>query len=151
MLKENDLIGAIAIYRQEVRPFTEKQIALISNFAAQAVIAIENTRLLNELRESLQQQEHESIKRYMLTLVWSPGRGSATERSALEGQPVQIADVLADPEYTLLDAQKIGNFRTALAIPLLREGAPIGVLSLTRSQVTATSRSNWQPPSPIRL
>ena len=189
MLNENELIGAITIYRQEVRPFTDKQIALVQNFADQAVIAIENTRLLNELRQSLQQQTATAdvlkiisrstfdLKSVLQTLVESAAklcdadmatttrqingvfyraeaygfsrefmdhvkdipveadRGSVSGRALLEGRVVHIPDVKADPEYTLVEAQRLGGYRTALGVPMLREGVPIGVLSLTRSEV----------------
>ena len=79
-------------------------------------------------------EEQQQVERYMPTYVASAGRGSVVARTVLEGQPVQIVDVLADPEYTLLDLQKIANYRTALGIPLMREGVPIGVLSMTRSE-----------------
>ena len=63
-----------------------------------------------------------------------PGRGTAVGRTALEGKTVHIPDVLADPEYTFLEAQKLGQYRANLAVPLLREGNPIGALSLSRSE-----------------
>jgi len=188
MLKEDELLGAIAIYRQEVRPFSEKQIELVKSFASQAVIAIENVRLLNELRESLQQQTATAdvlkiisrstfdLKTVLNTLVESaarlceadmaaiprligsdlrqfasygytpdfqefleqhpivPGRGTATGRAALEGRTIHIPDVLADSEYTLVEGQKIAGYRTLLAVPLMRERAPIGVLVMARAE-----------------
>ena len=80
-------------------------------------------------------EEHERIKQHMLTQRISPGRASLIGRTALEGQPVQIADVLEDPEYELGKAQKIARFRTLLGAPLLREGVPIGAIGLQRTDV----------------
>ena len=79
-------------------------------------------------------KEHDRLKEYVLTLAFLPGRGSALERAVLEARPVQIADVAADPDYTRHGIRRIGDYRTALSVPLLREGLPIGALVLTRSQ-----------------
>jgi GAF domain-containing protein len=93
MLRENEAIGSIAIYRTEVRPFSEKQVELVANFARQAVIAIENARLLNELHQSLEQQtatsdvlsviasSPASCSRFSM-LCWRTQHGSATPSSA---------------------------------------------------------------------
>ena len=80
-------------------------------------------------------ENHERIKIHMLTRRLSPGRGSVVGRAVLEGRPVQIVDVLADPEYEEANAQKLARFRTTFAAPLLRQGEPIGAIALQRTVV----------------
>ena len=189
LMREDEPIGVMSLARQRVEPFTEQQIELVKTFADQAVIAIENARLLSELRESLQQQtatadvlkiisrsafdlrtvlqtlvesaarfcaaDNATIIReknggfyateaygysrefmdYIKTIPIKAERGTASGRALVEGRVVHIADVKADPEYTLVEAQRLGDYRTVLCVPMLREGAPIGLLILTRSQV----------------
>jgi signal transduction histidine kinase len=195
MLKESEAVGVFVIFRTEVKSFTNKQIDLVKSFASQAVIAIENGRLLTELRESLQQQTAtadvlkvisrstfdrqivldtlvESAMRlcradnvviflregenYRLTANYgysreyedfmrrhpiAPGRGTIAGRTALECRPVHVLDIKADPDYTMVEAQRLGGFRTMLGVPLIRDGTPIGVMTLLRNTVQQFSDS----------
>src|SRR5262249_53619744 len=77
----------------------------------------------------------DDFKEYVRALPVVPGRGTAAGRALLEGKVVHIPDVLADPEYTFTEGQKLGGFRTILDVPMLGEGRPIGVLSLARPEV----------------
>jgi GAF domain-containing protein len=190
------VIGWISITRKEAGAFAEKDVELLRTFADQAVIAIQNVELFEQvqaktrdLEESLQQQtatadvlkvisrstfDLETVLHTLLSSAaqlcqadhsfiflregeafrfaagsggapeWTeylkqqsiqPGRGTIAARAVLEARTIHIPDVLADPEYTFLEAQKRGGFRTALGVPLLREGVSIGVMVLTRPVV----------------
>ena len=110
MLKDDELIGAIAIYRQEVRPFTDKQIELVQNFAAQAVIAIENTRLLNELREDLTLQQQTATSEVLKVISSSPG-----ELDPVFGAMLAESTELCEASYATLWLREGDGFRaTAL-------------------------------------
>jgi GAF domain-containing protein len=196
LMREGQVIGGITLRQPNLTPFTQRQIEAIETFADQAVIAIENTRLFDEvqartleLSESLQQQTATAdvlkvisrstfdLQAVLHTLVESAARlcgadqgtiarqkdgkfyraesfghsrefmdyvrdipvaldrSTASGRALLEGDVVHIADVLADPEYTFNEAQRLSGLRTCIGVPVLREGVPVGVLSLTRSEV----------------
>jgi two-component system NtrC family sensor kinase len=196
LLRSNQIIGVLFLGRKIVEPFTDKQIELVSTFADQAVIAIEDVRLFDEVQaktrdlfELLQQQtatadvlklisrstfdlpavlqtlvqsavrlcdaDKSNITRekngafyraeaygfspdfqeYVKDLPIEPGRNTGFGRALLERRVIHIHDVLADPEYRWSEGQRLGDFRTVLSIPLVREDGPIGVLTLTRTEV----------------
>ena len=196
MIRGDELLGVIVIYRHEVRPFTDNQIALIETFADQAVIAIENVRLFKELEtrnrdltEALEQQTATSeilrvisqsptdaqpvfetigvatlkLCRASSALVTTfdgelihlvatanvnpegadavrgafpspPDRSTGTSRAVLTGSVVAIPDVLDDAEYAQRPAALAGGFRSVLAVPLIREGNPIGAITVGRPE-----------------
>jgi two-component system, NtrC family, sensor kinase len=188
LVREGNVVGVLFLARTRPEPFTEKQIELVSTFADQAIIAIENTRLLTELQQSLQQQTataevlkvisrstfdlpavlhalvetaaqlcdadkgtitrqkdgaffraescgfSEDFMNFVRDIPIVVDRHSATGRALLEGAIVHIPDVETDPDYTFREGQRIGDFRALLGVPMIREGVPMGVITLTRTE-----------------
>jgi two-component system NtrC family sensor kinase len=193
LLREGQSIGAITLRRFEVNPFSDKQISMLQTFADQAVIAIGNVRLFDEVQaktrdlgESLQQQTATAdvlkvisrsafdLQAVLDTLVESAGklcnatmtniwlrdgdvlrsqaqmglseafseflrthpttrdRGKFVGRAFLTGELVHLPDVLADPEYTFVESPRIGQFRSALGVPMIRQGEVEGVFALAK-------------------
>src|SRR5262245_4908239 len=186
LLREGVAIGTIQIRRPEVRPFSDKQIVLLKTFADQAVIAIENVRLFQELKEALEQQtatgqilgviassptdiqpvlntvaEHAAqlceatdcqiarMQNDLLRLVASYGamptvhelpitRGTPTARAVVDRQTIHVHDIAAELETEFPEArvpQQLTGTRTLVATPLLREGVPLGVITIRRTEV----------------
>src|SRR5499425_1744943 len=189
LLREGEPLGAVSAWRSEVRPFTEKQIALLQTFADQAVIAIENARLFGELSEALEQQTATaeilraiststmdvqpvfqtileagvrlsgalfgSVLRFdgtqldmvahhnypaaalefsLRTFPAPPTRQLVTGRAILERAVVHVPDVLSDAERSSVQQfAEVAGFRSALSVPMLRDGQPIGAITLWHS------------------
>ncbi|HXN01719.1 MAG TPA: GAF domain-containing protein [Candidatus Dormibacteraeota bacterium] len=192
LIREERVLGVIVLWRAQPEPFTDDEAQLVSIFADQAVVAIEQARHTRELADALEQQtaagevlriisrstseldpvfealvksavqlcaaDHGDIIRFdpqtheyleaahfgvggdayraiIRQRPYRPGRDTLVGRTILEGVPVQIDDALADPEYKFVDAQRAAGFRSILGVPLLREGFPIGVISVWRRVV----------------
>ena len=132
LLKEGTLIGLFSIYRTEVKPFADHEIALLERFAEQAVIARREDDVYRSASTFAFSPEFRPVAQQ---LVFEPGRGSVIGRAAEARAVIQVDDLAVDRDYALPEAISVGKMRTALGVPLLRAGEPMGVLYLARQRV----------------